>query len=72
MEPIYQKLIEIEKEGGMEASEKYLRGFLEEKGLTYDQFINDLVGNNGLFKIFFYHYEKTLFVKTLFRVKYPF
>ncbi|MDH4944623.1 PAS domain-containing protein [Sulfurimonas sp. C5] len=53
MEPIYQKLIEIEKEGGMEASEKYLRGFLEEKNLTYDQFIDNLVGNKGLFKIFF-------------------
>ncbi|MEO1938588.1 MAG: PAS domain-containing protein [Sulfurimonas sp.] len=53
MEPIYQKLLEIEKEGGMEASEKYLRGFLEEKDLTYDEFINDLVGNKGLFKIFF-------------------
>jgi len=53
MEPIYQKLLEIEKEGGMEASEKYLRGFLEEKGVTYDEFVNDLVGNKGLFKIFF-------------------
>lgn len=53
MMPIYQKLLEIEKEGGMEASEKYLRGFLEEKGVTYDQFIDELVGNKGLFKIFF-------------------
>ena len=53
MMPIYQKLLEIEKEGGMEASEKYLRGFLEEKGVTYDQFIDNLVGNKGLFKIFF-------------------
>jgi len=32
--PIYQKLIEIEKDGGMEASEKYLRGFLEENKTT--------------------------------------
>ena len=53
MEPIYQKLLEIEKEGGMEASEKYLRGFLEEKGVTYDEFINDIIGNKGIFKIFF-------------------
>ena len=53
MTPIYQKLLEIEKEGGMEASEKYLRGFLEDKKMTYDEFINDLVGNTGLFKIFF-------------------
>jgi len=53
MEPIYQKLLEIEKEGGMEASEKYLRGFLEENKTTYDDFINNLVGNKGLFKMFF-------------------
>jgi PAS domain S-box-containing protein len=53
IEPIYQKLLEIEKEGGMDASEKYLRGFLEEKGISYDEFIDRLVGNKGLFKIFF-------------------
>lgn len=51
--PIYKKLLEIEAEGGMEASEKYLKGFLEEQRKTYDEFINDLVGNRGLFKIFF-------------------
>lgn len=53
MTPIYAKLVEIEKEGGMEASEKYLKGFLEDKKMTYDQFVDNLVGNKGLFKIFF-------------------
>ena len=53
MIPIYAKLIEIEKDGGMEASEKYLRGFLEDRHTTYDAFINDVVGNHGMFKIFF-------------------
>ena len=53
MTPLYQKLIEIEKDGGVEASEKYLRGLFEEKKTTYDDFINKLVGNTGLFKIFF-------------------
>ena len=51
--PIYQKLIEIEKQSGMGASEKYLLGYLEERGVTYDEFIDDLVGNHGLFKVFF-------------------
>jgi len=51
--PIYQKLLEIEKDGGMEASEKYLRGYLEENKVTYDELINGLVGNKGLFRIFF-------------------
>lgn len=53
MMPIYQKLLEIEKDGGMEASEKYLRGFLEENNTTYDDFIDELVENRGLFKLFF-------------------
>ncbi len=51
--PIYAKLIEIEAEGGMEASEKYLRGYLEENSTTYDDLIDSLVGNHGVFKIFF-------------------
>ncbi|MBA3025638.1 MAG: PAS domain-containing protein [Sulfurimonas sp.] len=53
MIPIYQKLLEIEKTGGMEASEKYLRGFFEDNKTTYDEFIDKLVGNSGIFKLFF-------------------
>jgi len=53
MEPIYAELLKIEKEHGMEGSEKYLRGFLDENHTTYDDFVNELVGNKGLFKIFF-------------------
>ena len=51
--PQYKKLIELEKEGGMQASEKYLRNYLEENNTTYDAFIDNLVQNKGLFKIFF-------------------
>jgi PAS domain S-box-containing protein len=53
IEPIYEKLLEIENKSGMDASEKYLRGFLEDKGKTYDEFINDLIGNKGIFAMFF-------------------
>ena len=53
MEPIYATLLRLESEGGMEASEKFLRGFLEENNTTYDEFIDKTVGNSGLFKIFF-------------------
>jgi PAS domain S-box-containing protein len=51
--PIYKKLLEIETEAGVEASEKYLKGLLEENRTTYDAFVNDLVGNKGMFKAFF-------------------
>ncbi|MFT7003050.1 MAG: PAS domain S-box-containing protein [Sulfurimonas sp.] len=53
MIPIYAKLLELEKVGGMKMSEKYLREFLEKNSTSYDDFVNDLVGNRGLFKIFF-------------------
>jgi PAS domain S-box-containing protein len=53
MTPIYEKLLELEQDGGMEASEKFLREFLEENNTTYDDFINKTVGNSGLFKMFF-------------------
>lgn len=53
VEPLYQKLLEIEAQSGMEGAEKYLVGFLEEKGLSYDEFIDQIVGNKGLFKVFF-------------------
>lgn len=53
IERLYKILLEIEKESGIENSEAYLYGFLEEKGVTYNQYINKIIGNNGLLKIFF-------------------
>lgn len=62
MIPIYAKLIEIENKGGLDASEKYLRAFFEDKKTTYDEFIDNVIGNHGLFKIFFKAMKK-LFAK---------
>jgi len=42
--PIYKKLIELEKHGGMTQSADFLFKFLEEKGLTYDELILSLQG----------------------------
>ncbi len=53
IEPIYAKLLEIEEAKGMEASEKFLRGYLENNNTNYDDFINKAVGNSGMFKVFF-------------------
>ncbi len=53
IEPIYATLLKIEQQEGMEASEKFLRGFLEENRTTYDEFIDKTIGNSGMFKIFF-------------------
>ena len=40
--PLYEKLLSLEKSGGMKASEKYLEELLKEKGVCYDQLSNDL------------------------------
>jgi hypothetical protein len=53
MAPIYQQLVELEKVGGMAASEKFLREYLEANNTTYDVFVDNLVENRGIFKIFF-------------------
>ncbi len=50
---LYAKLLEIEQYNGMDASEKYLIGFLEEKRMTYDEYIDKTVENNSIMKLFF-------------------
>ena len=42
IEPIYQKLLSVEKSGGMDASMKFLTDFLNEKNLSDDEFVNNL------------------------------
>ncbi|TAF69908.1 MAG: PAS domain S-box protein, partial [Flavobacterium sp.] len=42
IEPLYKKLLQIEKASGVEYSEKYLIGFLEEKNRSSVEYINDL------------------------------
>ena len=37
--PLYQKLLELEKNEGIGASEAYLNQLLSEKGMSYDEFI---------------------------------
>ena len=42
IEPLYRKLLELEKQGGMEASKAYLDKLLEEKELSYEEFVLSL------------------------------
>jgi len=44
---IYKNILEIEKTAGLEASEAYLNGLLEDAGLTYEQFILNIMGLNA-------------------------
>ncbi|MCO6176093.1 PAS domain-containing protein [Flavobacterium sp. NRK F10] len=43
IEPLYKKLLQIEEAAGMEGSEKYLTGFLEEQGQDYVEFLKGLM-----------------------------
>ncbi len=51
--PLYKKLVELEKEGGMKKSGEYLENFLKSKNLTYDEYIDYILGNSSVFKIWF-------------------
>jgi len=42
IKPLYEKLLAEERSGGMEASERLLNRILEEKGVTYDEFVISL------------------------------
>ena len=51
--PLYKKLNALEETGGMKKSREYLENFLEDKNLTYDEYIDYLLGNSSIFKIWF-------------------
>jgi PAS domain S-box-containing protein len=48
IQPLYETLKRIEKQHEIESSREYLNGFLEEKKMTYDGFIHDLIKPKGL------------------------
>ena len=53
IEPLYQKLLEIEKTESLEASEEYLFKILREKDKDYDTFIHELTEHKGIIASFF-------------------
>jgi PAS domain S-box-containing protein len=53
IEPLYAKMLEIEKEHGMDASIEYLESYLEELGMNYNQYIENLAKPKGIAGAFF-------------------
>jgi hypothetical protein len=45
--PIYQKMRELEKTGGIQASQKYITELLASNNTTYDRFVNELQRTKG-------------------------
>ena len=48
IEPMYETMLEIEKKHGIKGSLSYLESFLEEKHLSYDEFLEELVQPKGI------------------------
>ncbi|MDE0535087.1 hypothetical protein [Tenacibaculum sp. L6] len=44
--PLYKRLREIENLNGIEASEKFLKGFLDSKNTDYDTYVERLITDN--------------------------
>jgi len=51
--PLYKTLLDIEKIRGEEASLLYLQGYLDERHMTFDEFMNSIVKPKGFMTIFF-------------------
>ena len=58
--PIYKRLCDYEKIGGMETSGRFLKEFLEENHTTYDTFINELSESNFITELL-YKIQQKLF-----------
>jgi PAS domain S-box-containing protein len=53
IEPLYAKLLEIEKIEGLEASERYLDWFLTKRETGYDTYIEEIIEHSGAVANFF-------------------
>ena len=58
IEPLYKKLLQIEAASGVEFSEKYLIGFLEEKKRSYVEYIKELIYEHEKSQSKFAQYEQ--------------
>jgi len=48
IEELYDTMLNIERRRGMEGSLSYLESYLEDKGMNYEEFLNDLITPKGL------------------------
>jgi len=53
MSKLYADMLEVEKTNGVAASENFLNGFLDSKGVTYDEFVHNLAVKDSGLKSFF-------------------
>jgi len=63
IEPLYKTLLSIEKSHGKEASLIYLQGYLDERHLTFDEYMDSILKPKGIMATIF-NKMKTSFAKS--------
>ncbi len=58
IEPLYAKMLEIEKVHGMKASVEYLNSYLAEREMTYNEYIDELAQPKGIAALLFEQMKK--------------
>lgn len=58
MEKLYSHLLEEERKGGIEASEKYLEEYLNFRGVSFDEYMKTFLDGSGLVKTSFFMVRK--------------
>ncbi len=59
IEPLYQHLLKIEKIHGLEASLIYLEGYLDERHLTFEEYMDSILKPKGIMAILFNKVKRT-------------
>ena len=59
IEPLYEHLLKVEKAHGLKASLVYLQGFLNEKHLTFEEYMDSILKPQGLMAILFSRMKDT-------------
>jgi PAS domain S-box-containing protein len=60
MTKLYENLLEEERKGGVEASHKYLKEYLDYRGVSFNEYMETFVDAGGLLKVGFFMARKLL------------
>ena len=60
MEELYAEMVLAEKRGGLEGSLHRLESFLEERGMSYNEFLEELAKPKGILNILINNFKKVL------------
>ena len=59
IEPLYEQMLRVEKRQGLKASLVYLEEYLDERGVTFDEYMDSILKPKGLMAIIFNKMKST-------------